>query len=286
MITAMRPTLPFVEMMATQSCNLSCAGCTNYSDVAHKGWVPWSRAQSEIEAWLARVDILDFGIFGGEPLLNPEIRQWIKGVRSLLPGAQIRFTTNGLLLGRNLDIVDLAADVGNIVFKIGVHVKDPALENTIQYVMERFDWQPVIEYGIDRFETGNRFRFQVSRPSVFWKTFQGSYADMRPHDSDPASAFEICCQKTCPLMYQGRIYKCSTVGLLRDTLSKFGRPNLDLWQNFLSNGIGPDCNDQDLDRFLSNFGQPHALCRQCPTRQDLDSRIQHLANVKRQKTKI
>jgi organic radical activating enzyme len=280
------PLLPFVEMMATQSCNLACSGCTNYSDVAHKGWIPWSQAQKEIQAWLVRVDIPDFGILGGEPLLNPEIRQWIQGIRSLMPTAQIRFTTNGLLLERNLDIVDLAADVGNIVFKIGVHVNDQALENTIQYIMNRFNWRPVKEYGIDRFETGNRFRFQVSRPDVFWKTFQGSYINMRPHDNEPKAAFEVCCQQTCPLLYQGRVYKCSTVGLLKDILIKFGMPNAELWQPFLRDGIAPDCSDQDLDQFLSNFGRPDAVCRQCPSSRDLASRIQHLANVKRQKTKI
>lgn len=281
-----KPILPFVEMMATQTCNLSCSGCTNYSDVVHKGWVPWKYAKSQIVPWLERVNIPDFGILGGEPLLNPEIRQWILGVRDLLPNAQIRFTTNGLLLAQNLDIVDLAAEVGNIVFKIGVHVMDPDLENTIQYIMDRFSWQPVTEYGINRFETGNRFRFQISRPDTFWKTFQGPYTNMQPHNNDPAAAFAVCCQQTCPLLYQGRIYKCSTVGLLRDTLTKFGNPNPELWQPFLSDGIAADCSDEDLDKFLSNFGRPNALCRQCPSSQNSSSKILHLSNVSRQKTKI
>lgn len=284
--TVTKPILPFVEMMTTQACNLSCSGCTNYSDVTHKGWIPWSQASGEIKSWLARINIQDFGIFGGEPLLNPEIRQWMQGVRSLIPHAQIRFTTNGLLLDRNLDIVDLAAEIGNIVFKIGVHVSDSKLENTIEYIMQRFPWRPVTEHGINRFETGDRFRFQVSRPDVFWRTFQGPYADMRPHDNDPVEAFKVCCQQTCPLLYQGRIYKCSTAGLLRDILTKFNNPNPELWQSFLSNGIAPDCSDRELDKFLINFGRPHALCRQCPSSPDLGSRVQHLANVGKQKIKI
>lgn len=286
MIITCKPTLPFVEMMATQACNLACSGCTNYSDVAHKGWVPWAQAQSEIEPWLTRVEIPDFGIFGGEPLLHPEIRQWIRGVRSLMPAAQIRFTTNGLLLKHNLDLVDLAAEVGNIVFKVSVHVKDAHLEDTIQYIMNRFAWQPVIEYGISRFETGNRFRFQVNKPDTFWKTFQDSFTNMRPHDNDPSEAFKVCSQQTCPLLYQGRIYKCSTVGLMRDILKKFDNPNPELWQPYLSDGIAPDCSKQDLSKFLTNFGRPHTLCRQCPSSKDVNSRIQHFTNVKRQKTRV
>lgn len=281
-----KPELPFVETMVTQACNLSCTGCTNYSDLAHKGWIPWSRAKIEVESWLARVRIPDFGIFGGEPLLNPEIRKWLRGVRDLMPHSQIRFTTNGILLNQNRDLIDLAAELGNIVFKIGVHVQDAGLENTIEYIMQRFPWRPITEHGINRFETGNRFRFQVSRPNVFWKTFQGPYTDMRPHDNDPLAAFDVCCQKTCPLLYQGRIYKCSTVGLLRDILTKFGNPNAELWQPFLSDGISPDCSDRALAAFIDNFGRSNALCKQCPSKQDLGSQIQHVVNVRRQKTKI
>jgi molybdenum cofactor biosynthesis enzyme MoaA len=101
-----KPILPFVETMITQVCNLSCTGCTNYSDLQHEGYVPWSQGRTWLEAWLERIDIPDFGIMGGEPLINPEVNMWIQGVRDLLPTSQIRFTTNGILLHKNLDIVD------------------------------------------------------------------------------------------------------------------------------------------------------------------------------------
>lgn len=270
-------------MMATQACNLSCHGCTNYSDLTHKGWVPWTQARQEISAWLHRVDIPDFGILGGEPLMHPQIRQWIRGVRELLPHAQIRFTTNGILLHRNLDIVDLAAEVGNIVFKIGVHVQDARLEKTIQHILHRFDWRPVTEHGVERLTTSNAFRFHVRRPDTFWKTYRGEYHDMMPHDSDPAAAFAICCQQTCPLLYQGRLYKCSTSGLLSDVLDRFQRPNAESWEPLLVPGLAADCADQDLKTFIGNFGKPHGVCRQCPTQQDLESRIDHLSNVSTKK---
>ena len=91
----MKLILPFVETMITYACNLSCTGCTNYSDYNMKGSVPWQKGKIWIEQWLTRLDILDFGIMGGEPTLNPECEHWIYGVRSLLPNSQIRFTTNG-----------------------------------------------------------------------------------------------------------------------------------------------------------------------------------------------
>jgi sulfatase maturation enzyme AslB (radical SAM superfamily) len=274
-----KPVLPFIEIMVTQACNLSCTGCTNYSDLKHAGYVTWAQGQKQLEAWLTRVDIPDFGILGGEPLMNPYIREWIIGLRELMPSTQIRFTTNGLLLEKNFDIVDLLHQIGNCVFKIAVHQQDNKLEKVIQRVFDSYQWEPVVEYGVHRFRTNNNLRFHVRRPDTFWKTFQGPYSDMKPHDNNPDEAFAICCQQTCPLMYNGKIYKCSTSGLLKETLKRFDYPNRELWEPHIQQGIGPDCTDSELEKFLNNFGHPAPVCAMCPTTKDTQSRLIHLENV-------
>jgi organic radical activating enzyme len=274
-----KPILPFVETMITQSCNLSCHGCTNYSDLIHSGYVKWADGRKQLESWLNRVDILDFGILGGEPLVNPEVAKWIVGLRELMPSAQIRFTTNGINLHKKFHLIKLLHDIGNCVIKIGVHVNDPQLEKTIQRIFETYDWQPITEYGIDRYTTSDRVRFHVKRPDTFWKTYRGTYETMMPHDSDPGEAFKQCCQKTCPLLYNGRLYKCSTAGLLEDTLARFGNPNYERWIPLIDKGIGSDCSDSELQLFLDNFGKPANICRQCPTTADVESHIKHLKHV-------
>ena len=278
-----KPLLPFLETMITQACNISCAGCTNYSDLVHSGYLTWEQGRAELLPWLDRVCIPDFGILGGEPLMNPDVRNWIVGLRKLLPNSQIRFTTNALLLERNFDVVDLLADIGNVVFKIAIHEQNPALEAIVQRVMDKFAWEPVIEYGVHRYRTENNFRFHVRRPDKFYKTFKGNYENMQPHHSDPVQAFDICCQQTCPLLYQGRIHKCSTSGLLQDVLQRFNYPNREQWQPYLHAGLGADCSDQELQEFLDNFGKPNVICSQCPTQKDAGSTIIHLDNVSRKK---
>jgi hypothetical protein len=260
-------TLPFLETMVTQVCNLSCQGCTNYSDLKHSGYVPWNQGRSWIEPWLEHIDIPDFGIMGGEPLINPEIESWLLGIRELMPKSQIRFTTNGLLLHKWPDLLPLLHDIGNCVFKISVHVKDDVLENTIQEIFSQYHWNPVTEYGISRWRTTNNLAFQINRPAHFLKTFQGPYHNMSPFDSHPAAAFDTCVQKTCPLLYQGKIYKCSTSALLQDTLDRYNRPNWSAWEPFIESGISPNASDQEIEQFINNFGKPHAQCRQCPTSQ-------------------
>jgi organic radical activating enzyme len=272
--------------MITQACNLSCHGCTNYSDLVHNGYLTWEQGREQIAPWLERVDILDFGILGGEPLMNPKVRDWIVGLRELMPNAQIRFTTNGLLLEKNFDIVELLHSIGNCVFKIAVHKHDAALEETISRVWSMYDWTPVTEFGVDRFTTTNNFRFYVRRPDIFYKMYRNSYASMAPYDNAPAEAFKVCCQQTCPLLYNGRLYKCSTAGLLKDTLDKVGNPNPELWQQFITHGLTADCSDKDLTGFLENFGKPNAICAMCPSNNDLDAKIIHIDNVSIKKVKL
>lgn len=278
-----KPVLPFVEIMVTQACNLSCYGCTNYSDLAHKGYLTWEQGRLQIEPWLERVNIPDFGILGGEPLMNPDIRNWIRGLREIMPNSQIRFTTNGLLLAQNFDIVDLLHEVGNVVFKIAVHENNSELENTIQQVLDKFEWKEVTEFGVKRLKTTNNLRFHIRRPDIFYKTYIGSYNNMRPHNSNPADAFSICCQQTCPLLYEGKLYKCSTNGLLADTLSKFNNPNYSEWEPYLVPGLGPVCSETELQQFLNNFGKPESICKSCPTNADTQSTVIHLDNVSRKK---
>jgi organic radical activating enzyme len=274
-----KPVLPFLETMVTQACNLCCEGCSNYSDLSHKGYVSWEQARGDISSWLERVDIPDFGILGGEPLMHPQIEDWILGVRELMPKTQIRFTTNGLMLKEKFHIVKLLEEIGNCVFKITVHRNDSNVNWAIDKITNSYNWQPITEFGINRYTTGNRFRFHVKRPDVFWKTHIGTYEDMKPHHSSPAEAFKICTQSTCPLLYQGRIYECSSNGLLRDVLERMNWPNQEEWLPYLGNGIGSDCDDQKLLDFIDNFGKPHSMCGMCPSTQHTFSKLDHFDQV-------
>lgn len=265
--------------MITQSCNLSCQGCTNYSDIRHAGYVSWKQGETWLKDWLQRIDILDFGIMGGEPFINPQWRAWVQGVRNLMPKAQIRFTTNGLLIVDHIDLLDFFEHIGNMVFKISVHVDHAPLEQTISNIQQARAWEPVDEYGIKRWKTNNNLRLQINRPRWFYKTHRGDYSNMQPHHNTPVEAFEACVQQTCPLLYQGEIYKCSTSALNWTMLQRFNNPYMQQWQPYLQKGLHANCTESELDSFVANFGKPHSICGQCPSRRDLDSKLDHRITV-------
>lgn len=265
--------------MIVRPCNLSCQGCTTFSDLRWSGYQTWDEGREQLQPWLARVQFQGWGAMGGEPLMNPDLPRWLRGIRSMMPHSQIRFVTNGLLLDRNRWVVDLLRELGNSVLKISYHLQDAGLDQEIQRIHDRFAWRPVVEFGIQRWITDGEFRFQVSKPEKFVKTFRGGYADMMPHHSDPKEAFAACVQKRCAMLYNGRLYKCGTAALTPDTLSRFDRRHDPAWAPYIDPGLAPDCDPDSLAEFAANFGRPHSMCRQCPTRSDLDSVIDHTKTV-------
>lgn len=273
----------YAESIVTQVCNLVCKGCSTYSDLNYKGYKTWEQGREEIEPWLERVEFEHYGLMGGEPLLNPRIRDWLRGMRELMPNTTIRFPVNGTLLHKHHDVLDVLHEIGNVIFKITVHKEDAQTEKNIRHVFDRFEWKAIHEFGLDRYVTSNRFKFQVNRPKKFFMTFRNEYADAMPYNSNHVDAFKVCHQKQCPLLLNGRIYKCSTSGLMQDVLSRFGYPNREMWEPYWDNqhngSVGLDSSDHELSRFVDNIEQPHATCQQCPSEQDLIA-LDHTQTVK------
>jgi sulfatase maturation enzyme AslB (radical SAM superfamily) len=276
-----KPVLPFVETMITYGCNLSCLGCTNYSDYDTRGWVPWAQGREWLTSWVDRVDIPDFGIMGGEPLMNPQVNEWIRGTRDLLPTSQIRFTTNGVLLHKKPEVLNTLLDIGNCVIKLSVH--QPNEFYTQQAVKTLFGlttWEPIEEYGIKRWLGPNQVRLQINFPQQFVKSYRGNFSEMLPHSSDPAESFAKCVQQTCPLLYNGRIYKCSSIALLDQVLTDWNRKDEISWQPYLNyQGIGTECSADELENFIGSFGMPESICAMCPSVKDVDSIVDHPATT-------
>jgi organic radical activating enzyme len=273
-------TLPFLELMVIRACNLSCTGCTTFSDLRHSGYVTWEQGRNELEPWVGRLKLDAVGIMGGEPLINPDIANWLIGIRKLLPNSQIRFVTNGLLLEQNWHVFELLRDLENTVFKISYHVDDDKLNRTIDRIMGSCNWKPVEEFGIKRWKDPERdFRFQVATPTQFLKTFKNTYENMAPHDNWPDQAFDLCVQKRCPLLWQGKLFKCGTLALTPPLLERYNWPNRDQWLPYLDSGLDVKCSDHELELFINNFGKPNAKCRQCPSQSDLQSLVDHRTTV-------
>jgi hypothetical protein len=165
------------------------------------------------------------------------------------------------------------------VLKISRHVDDEKIDRVIDRIFSSWAWEPVEEFGIKRWGRQNGLRFQIAEPKTFIKTFQGEYHNMQPHTNIPSESFKLCVQQRCPLLYNGRIYKCGTLGLTSELLERFNWPNADLWQPYIDSGLSDSCDQKDLVKFINNFGKPHSMCAQCPSVKDTDSIFDHKTTV-------
>lgn len=95
------PRLQHLDIHLTDHCNLNCKSCEHYSSIAEPAFADLA----QFEAELARLAELFSGIeqvylLGGEPLLHPEVEEFVRVARRYLPETRICLMSNGVLVPR------------------------------------------------------------------------------------------------------------------------------------------------------------------------------------------
>lgn len=115
--------LKYCNFYITNVCNLNCTNCNRYNNFAFKGHFKWAEVADSYAKWAEILDVTEFGILGGEPLLHPEFETWVTEIAKLWPDALIGIVTNGTQLEAKRDMLrQLLADY-NIKFDVSCHNK-------------------------------------------------------------------------------------------------------------------------------------------------------------------
>lgn len=285
--------LGYAEVMASYACNLSCVGCTNYSDYNYTGFPTWEIVDRQIRDWLSVLRFESFGIIGGEPLLNPQLDQWIRGIRKAMVDTEILLVTNGSRLRFFPYLVDLMAENEPSKLTVAAHHEFETVERNLLSILDESGHKYLIQqhHYTDRdgkFLTQQNFvledhqtSIELYRPRVFIKSYQNFGVNMKPwKDKDPKGAIELCACRYCPLLYEGRLYKCSQIALLKNHLGKLGLLDDEDWQPYLNyKGIDPTDDVQEIQRFVRSFGKPERICGMCPSKGHPDAIIDHTVTV-------
>ncbi len=97
--------LDYLRLAVTDRCNLRCRYCMPADGidlVAHRDVLTLEEMQ-RLGAIFASLGVRKFRITGGEPLVRKGVVGLMAGLHGLPSAPEILLTTNGLLLGRNLD---------------------------------------------------------------------------------------------------------------------------------------------------------------------------------------
>lgn len=180
--------LPYLEFHIADHCNLNCAACEHYSGLVKEPHFPnlekFTRDFERLHKFIDDAGMIR--ILGGEPLLNPEVSEYVKLIRRLYLQADIRVVTNALLLQKmpeeffeTLRECDTAIEIS---FYPPLKSKMPALKQWLKEMGIRVLGGPLYE------------------------TFTCKQT-LKSYDQ-PREIFLKCFQANCHNLYEGKIAAC------------------------------------------------------------------------------
>jgi organic radical activating enzyme len=288
--------VPNIEFYITNVCNLACLQCNRFNDHNFVGGQDWKDYEEVYTAWSKKIRLQKVTILGGEPLLNPSICDWIRGINRLWD-KRVNLLTNGTRLTQVLGLYDAMMNyrraAGNWI-SISVHnVNDlnRYFEEVKKFLPGELDfWEGKDNpdtWGADySFQDKNRVRVNLYIQDSFYKSAvqKNTLGKFTLHQSDPVEAHDICgfVKHQCYHFIRGKLYKCGPVGLF---------PEFDQQHHFdisdedrsLLNSYQPltvDEFDNRGQQFIDDIDEVIPQCKFCSSCKEENQEIQSLNKVK------
>jgi len=274
-----------VDFYITNVCNLTCQNCNRFNNHNFKGWQRWSDYQADYEQWGKLIELKSITIMGGEPFLNPTLKDWIAGLNRIF-GIDVQVLTNGTRFEHspslyNSFLYHSSKTRENNHIGVSLHNMDfwPKMEQDIFSFLQA----PVKIYPKDQnpwksdwqFIDANGVMVNVYRVDAFGDASIKTNAmnNLTLHDSDIQSAHDNCAfaQWKSYHFIKGKLYKCGPVALMPE----FDQQNkLDISDSDrqLLNSYQPldvDNFDAYHKEFFDNLDNPIPQCKFCPTKFDV-----------------
>lgn len=224
--------LPIVD-----HCNLNCRGCYHFCTQGQK---PSFRTLDvflkDVKRFKELVDHVNWiKLYGGEPLLHPQLKECVSSLREIYPYSEICLMTNGLLI-KSLD-KDTLRVLKDSDVKMDITVY-PVLEKKLPDIINFLH-----QYGI---------RINVNHISEFGRRFN------KKGDSNPQEIYKNCEMKICHYLQEGEFTMCPLPIFIRRYNELFGT-NYDMSSDIL-NIHDQNIKYEDLVAFANRY---HDCCKYC-----------------------
>lgn len=296
-----------LEFYITNVCNLTCSNCNRFNDFDFRGWQRWSDYSAEYTKWAEYITVDGIVLLGGEPLLNPTIKEWVHGLNSIF-NKRVQILTNGTRLNHVPGLYDCLSEFNNhqpydrnwvgisvhnaseldlykeeaIKFLRGnirtYHGKDTT-DHTGNLVSHGADYTYLDEYGmaVRLWLQDSFYPSAIQKGPTTWDSdgnpVPGKY---RVFNNDPLKSHEACgfVQWKNYHMIRGKLYKCGPSVLLGEfdqqhtlDISKEDREILNSYKP-----LSPWNYETDSEEFFKNLDNPIAQCKFCPTFHQLQNK--------------
>lgn len=241
-------TIHDLEIHATHACNLSCDGCSHYSDQRQRGMVSLDTAEAWLTPWHRRLQPRFFSIVGGEPTIHPQLPEFVRLCGRLWPQSELQLVSNGFFLHRHPDLPQALRDTrGKLI--ISIHGQGP------KWDQHRAKLDTLLA------ESYQGVSVEVRPFSRIWiRHYQGSGPDMVPYsDGRPRRSWRRCIAKHCMQVFRGKLWKCPQLAYLHALPFQL-RPE---WEPYLAyQPLPPSASDAELQEFVKRGPEP--ACGMCP----------------------
>jgi len=93
-----KPYLRYLQYPVTMHCNLNCRRCAAFSNLYEEKYADLEMFEKSLYGLKDRFILPAISLLGGEPLLNPQLPEFVEKVHEVLLDTRITIVTNGLLL--------------------------------------------------------------------------------------------------------------------------------------------------------------------------------------------
>lgn len=261
-------------------CNYSCVGCATGSNAVSEHCldpdlnktIQTIKKSSQLFNVSSMVTLI-----GGEPFLywDTRIVPLALTVNEYFPKTRINITTNGQLLGKNVEkIFELSNQIDELSITITKHlvnITDLKVKRLWEENMDSFLSNDLIvkihdnHYHIKDNIHANIYFFEPE----MWKSYYYYTADKKIKPwatNDPENSMKYgCTGSVCSTFFENRLYKCFTLATLSQHLESLGQKDDPSWQKYLNYPfVDIDNIDNELlNTHVENYGKPVTYCDMC-----------------------
>jgi MoaA/NifB/PqqE/SkfB family radical SAM enzyme len=234
-----KPVLYHFEVHITDHCNLNCRGCAHFSNLCKPAFADLGEFEEDMRRMAEHFSaIRQIYLLGGEPLLHPQVAEFVCVARRHFPRTRIYLMTNGTLVTKMSEEFWTALHDARVVllcdsYPIGLPVDE------INELGRTHD--VTVEWTVPRKEF---FKIPIDAAG----------------EQDATASFRACQgYNNCPIVKDGRIYPCAYIAFADVFADRFDLTGLDVSERD-SCSIGEDADGDAVMAFLSN---PVPWCRHC-----------------------
>ena len=286
--------VPNIEFYITNVCNIACTNCNRYNNYNFKGHQIWQDYESIYEAWSEKIRLQKITILGGEPLMNPSICDWIRGLNRIWK-KRVNLLTNGTRLNKVPGLYDAMVSYipastnrgGNSNWiSLSVHNTNE-LDRYFEEI-HKFLQGPITTWtgkhalnaqggsatwGADyAFEDRNGLHLHVWIYDSFYNSniYTNPLGNLTLHNSVPEKAHSECGMVKYKNYHfiRGKLHKCGPVGLMPEFDQQHSL-DISAEDRMLLNSYQPlsiDEFDQRGADFISRIDDVIPQCKFCPTK--------------------